>query len=65
MNKKTYNQVFDELSVDDSGTIIIPPKFQPKAVQMAHEGYQGNVKTKQLLRSTIGAPYGFQTSMQQ
>jgi len=51
-----YNQVFDKLSVDDLGTIIIVPKLQPKAVQMAHEGHQGNVKTKQLLRNTMWFP---------
>ena len=57
-----YKQVFNELSVDDSGTIlrgdriIIPAQLQQKVVQMAHEGHQGIVKTKQLLRSTMWFP---------
>ena len=53
---QTYKSVFQELSVEDSGIVlrgdrfVVPKAFQQKVVQLAHEGHQGIVKTKQFIR---------------
>ena len=56
---QSYKRLRDELSVYDGivlrGTrIIIPTELQSKAVDLAHVGHQGIVKTKRLLR---GPPF--------
>ena len=59
---QSYKSVFQELSVEDSGIvlrgdlIVVPKALQQKVVQLAHEGHQGIVKTKQLIHSTIWFP---------
>ena len=57
-----FKPMFKELSTDDSGLIlrsdkiVIPDKLRSRVVAMAHEGHQGIVKTKQLVRSTMWFP---------
>ena len=58
---QSYKRLRDELSVYDGivlrGTrIIIPTELQSKAVDIAHVGHQGIVKTKRLLREKIWFP---------
>ena len=59
---QSYKSVFQELSVEDSGIvlrvdrIVVPKALQQKVVQLAHEGHQGIVKTKQLIRSMMWFP---------
>ena len=58
---QSYKQLRDELSVYDGivlrGTrIIIPTELQSKAVDLAHVGHQGIVKSKRLLREKIWFP---------
>ena len=58
---QSYKRLRDELSVYDGivlrGTrIIIPTELQSKAVDLAHVGHQGIVKTKRLLREKIWFP---------
>ena len=36
--------------------IVLPQVLQSKAVQIAHEGHQGEVKTKSLLRTKVWFP---------
>ena len=36
--------------------IVIPKQLQAKVIRLAHEGHQGIVKTKQLLREKVGFP---------
>lgn len=51
-----------ELSVTESGIIlrgtriVIPTKFRKKMVILAHQGHQGLVKTKELLRTKVWFP---------
>ena len=56
-----YKNVKDELSISNGvilrgGRLVIPGKLQEKAVNLAHTGHQGIVKTKRLLRETIWFP---------
>ena len=56
-----YLHVFQELSVVDSlvlrGTkLIVPASLWKTVVMLSHEGHQGIVRTKQLLRSTMWFP---------
>ena len=60
---KLFRKVKDELTVSDESDvvlknclIIIPVTLQHKAVTLAHEGCQGLVKTKQLLREKLWFP---------
>ena len=59
---KSFEKVFNQLSCTSEGLIlkeeklVIPSKFQDKIIQIAHEGHQGMVKTKQLLRSYVWFP---------
>ena len=58
---KTYKMVKDELSIVNGlilrgDRIVIPPKLQKRAIQIAHRSHQGIVKTKNLLRETIWFP---------
>ena len=53
----------DELTVSDesdivlrNGRIVVPTVLREKAVLLAHEGHQGLVKTKQLLREKVWFP---------
>ncbi len=55
--------VRDELSVNDTHDIIlrdhrivIPKSLQQRVIDLAHEGHQGIVKTKQLLRQKVWFP---------
>ena len=56
-----YKNVFSELSIFESMVIrghkIVPPtKLREKAVRIAHEGHQGLVKSKSLLRTSMWFP---------
>ena len=56
-----YLHVFQELSVVDGlvlrGTkLIVPASLWRTAVMLSHEGHQGILRTKQLLRSTMWFP---------
>jgi hypothetical protein len=61
-NILSYKNVRDELSVTNQGIllrntrIIIPENLRAKATQLGHEGYQGLIKTKKLLREKIWFP---------
>ena len=54
-------QVFHELSIVDGivlrgDRIIVPAKLRHKMMEIAHEGHQGQVRTKQLLRAHVWFP---------
>lgn len=58
---RQYKHVFAELSTCDDiilrGTqIVIPPSLQQRVIDLAHEGHQGIVKTKALLRTKVYFP---------
>ena len=60
---KLFSRVRDELTVsEDDGLIlkgtriVIPSELRQHALALAHEGHQGVVKTKQLLREKIWFP---------
>ena len=60
---RLFSQVCDELTVSEAddiilkGTrIVIPSELCQRALTLAHEGHQGIVKTKQLLREKIWFP---------
>jgi len=40
----------DEVLVRGTHRVVIPPALQPRLIQLAHETYQGMVRTKQRLR---------------
>ena len=55
--------VKDELTVSDesdivlkNSCIVVPTVLRKKAISLAHEGHQGLVKTKQLLREKVWFP---------
>jgi hypothetical protein len=57
-----FNQILTELSITTDGVIIrdhrvvIPQSLQQRVIILAHEGHQGLVKTKELLRSKVWFP---------
>ena len=60
---KLFSKVQHELTVDDEGSIImrglkivLSSKLRRRAINIAHEGHQGIVKTKQLLREKVWFP---------
>ena len=60
---KLFKQVKDDLTINDQSNIIlrgsrivIPEALRDRAISIAHEGHQGLVKTKQLLREKIWFP---------
>ena len=58
---REYAQVFKELScgrgvVLRGDKIVIPQSLRGKIVSLAHEGHQGEVKTKQLIRASMWFP---------
>lgn len=58
-----YEKVANELSVTEQGIvmrahrIVIPTCLRQRIVDIAHEGHQGLVKTKSLLRAKVWFPY--------
>ena len=59
----SFARVHDELSVTSDGSLllrgtrlVIPTSIQLRMVQVAHEGYLGLVKTKQLIREKVWFP---------
>ncbi|CAF0927883.1 unnamed protein product [Brachionus calyciflorus] len=61
-NSKPFGQIFNELSLTKEGLILrgtrflLPEKLYIQAISLAHEGHQGYIKTKQLLRSSVWFP---------
>ena len=58
---RAYSQVRDELSVQNGiilrGTrIVMPCELQKSTLDLAHQGHQGIIKTKQLLRQKVWWP---------
>ena len=60
---KPYSMLKDKITVDHNnkillrGTrIIIPASLQKCTIQIAHEGHQGQARTKALLRETVWLP---------
>lgn len=58
-----YERIQDQLSVTSDGIvmrnhrIVIPSSLRCKVVEIAHEGHQGIVRTKSLLRSKVWFPH--------
>lgn len=57
-----YMQVKDELTVTNTvilknNRIVIPAELQEKVINIAHEGHQGLVKTKSMLREKVWFPF--------
>ena len=60
---KLFMNIKDELTVNSNSNlvlrgqrIVLPTELQQRAVQIAHEGHQGLVKTKKLLREKVWFP---------
>ena len=54
---KTFSKIRDELSIAAEGSpIVLPTSLRQKAIEITHEGYQGVVKTKRLLREKVWFP---------
>ena len=56
-----FRQVFHELTIVDGivlrgDRIVVPAKLRHKMVEIAHEGHQGQVRTKELLRAHVWFP---------
>jgi hypothetical protein len=57
----SYSKVFNELTVNHGlvlrgKRICIPAALQVRVIELAHEGHQGVIRTKQLLRSCVWFP---------
>ena len=60
-NLQAYEHVFSELAVVDGivvrgDRIVVPEILRQRMVDIAHEGHQGQVRTKQLLRAHVWFP---------
>ena len=60
-NLQAYKQVFSELAVVDGmvvrgDKIVVPETLRQRMIEIAHEGHQGQVRTKQLLRAHVWFP---------
>ena len=60
-NLQVYKQVFSELAVVDGmvvrgDRIVVPETLKQRMIEIAHEGHQGQVQTKQLLRAHVWFP---------
>ncbi len=60
---KAYRKIKTELTFNEQdqimlrvSTIVLPETLRLKAIHIAHEGHQGLVKTKQLLREKVWYP---------
>ena len=60
---KPFKMVKDEITIDHNNKVllrgtrlIIPTSLQKRIIQIAHEGHQGQAKTKSLLRETVWFP---------
>ena len=56
-----YKHVFHELTTVDGivlrgDRIVVPAKLRQKMIEIAHDGHQGQVRTKQLLRAHVWFP---------
>ena len=56
-----YKAIFEEISVVNGllfkgKRIIVPKELQAKVIKLGHEGHQGLIKTKKLLRSKVWFP---------
>ena len=62
MLREYYNNVRDELTLTDDNillrgkNVVIPASLIHQVVALAHQGHQGIVKTKELLRSKVWFP---------
>ena len=59
-NLQAYKHVFSELAVVDGivvrgDRIVVPETLRKRMVEIAHEGHQGQVRTKQQLRAHCGS----------
>ena len=55
-NLQAYKHIFSELAVVDGivvrgARIVVPEILRQRMIEIAHEGHQGQVRTKQLLRA--------------
>jgi len=55
-NLQAYKHIFSELAVVDGivvrgDRIVVPEILRQRMIEIAHEGHQGQVRTKQLLRA--------------
>ena len=60
---KLFKKLKDELTVSDKSDIVVKSSrilvltiLREKAISLAHEGHQGIIKTKQLLREKVWLP---------
>ena len=58
---RPYKKIFTELGYEEGiikrgDKVVVPKSLERKVVEAAHEGHQGEVKTKQLLRTTCWFP---------
>ena len=61
VDMRKYSNVFNELTVVDGlvlrgERIVVPQTLREAVVKIAHEGHQGIVRTKQLLRAHVWFP---------
>ena len=63
MELKQFKQICNELTVNADSNLILkgarillPTSLRKKAIELAHEGHQGLVKTKQLIREKVWFP---------
>jgi hypothetical protein len=60
--RKAFEKIADEISIAPGGLILrggrifVPSSLQDRVIELAHEGHQGIVRTKQLLRSKVWFP---------
>ena len=60
--RKAFEKIADEISITPGGLILkgarifVPSTLQDRVIELAHEGHQGIVRTKQLLKSKVWFP---------
>ena len=61
MTLQAYKHVIAELTIVDGmvmrgDRIVVSDRLRPRMLEIAHEGHQGQVGTKQLLRAHVWFP---------
>ena len=60
-NLQAYKHIFSELAVVEGivvrgDRIVVPKLLRQRMIEITHEGHQGQVRTKQLLRAHVWFP---------
>ena len=56
IERNKLDHLLDKKSPDNNGRLVMPFTLQTRVIDLAHEGHQGLVKSKQLMRTKVWFP---------